>query len=178
MLLENSSGRAFDYLGEPTLYYSARSSFCGIVDLAGFKEDRFFIYQARWRPDLRMAHILPHWTWPDRVGKVTPVHVFSAGDEAELFANGKAQGRIRRGEDEYRFRWDDVVYSPGEVRVVTYKGGKEWARETIKTASAPAQLQLSADRKAIKADGLDLSFITVKVVDKQGNPAQNANNTI
>jgi beta-galactosidase len=99
----------WDYLGEPTPYYTARSSYFGIIDLAGFPKDRYYLYQARWRPDLRMAHILPHWTWPDRVGQVTPVHVFSSADEAELFLNGKSQGRIKtKGASTFRFRWDRV----------------------------------------------------------------------
>ena len=86
----------WDYLGEPTPYYSARSSYCGIIDLAGFKKDRFYLYQSRWRPDLPMAHILPHWTWPDRIGKITPVHVFTSGDEAELFLNNRSLGRKKK----------------------------------------------------------------------------------
>jgi beta-galactosidase len=94
----------WDYLGEPTPYYSARSSYSGIVDLAGFPKDRFYLYQSRWRPDYQMAHILPHWTWPDRVGQVTPVHVFSAADEAELFLNGASLGRLRKQPYTYRFR--------------------------------------------------------------------------
>jgi beta-galactosidase len=94
----------FDYLGEPTPYYSARSSYSGIIDLAGFKKDRFYLYQARWRPDLPMVHILPHWTWPERVGQVTPVHVFTSGDEAELFINGKSQGRQKKAPYAYRLR--------------------------------------------------------------------------
>jgi beta-galactosidase len=99
----------------------SRSSYFGIVDLAGFKKDRFYLYQARWRPDFPMAHLLPHWNWPDRIGQVTPVHVYTSGDEAELFVNGKSQGRKQKGRLEYRLRWDDVVYQPGEVRVVAYK---------------------------------------------------------
>ena len=87
----------WDYLGEPTPYYSSRSSYFGVIDLAGFKKDRFYLYQAHWRPDLPMAHILPHWTWPERVGQVTPVHVFTSGDEAELFLNGQSLGRKRKG---------------------------------------------------------------------------------
>ena len=136
----------WDYLGEPTPYSASRSSYFGIIDLAGFKKDRFYLYQAHWRPDLPMAHILPHWTWPDRVGQVTPVHVFTSGVEAELFLNGKSLGRKKRGEYEYRLRWDDVVYQPGELKVVAYKNGKEWATDTVKTAAAPAKLVLSADR--------------------------------
>ena len=89
----------------------SRSSYFGIVDLAGFNKDRFYIYQARWRPDLPMAHILPHWNWPERVGQVTPVHVYTSGDEAELFLNGQSLGRKKKGEYEYRLRWDDVLIS-------------------------------------------------------------------
>jgi beta-galactosidase len=100
----------WDYLGEPTPYYAARSSYCGIIDLAGFKKDRFYLYQARWRPDLPLAHLLPHWSWPERVGQVTPVHVFTSGDEAELFLNGRSRGRKQRAPYEYRLRWDDVEY--------------------------------------------------------------------
>ena len=141
----------------------SRSSYFGIIDLCGFKKDRFYIHQARWRPELPMAHILPHWNWPERVGQVTPVHVYTSGDEAELFLNGKSLGRKKKGEFEYRLRWDDVVYEPGELKVVAYKNGKKWAEETVKTADAPARLEASADRKTITADGADLSFVTVRV---------------
>lgn len=168
----------WDYLGEPTPYYSARSSYSGIIDLAGFKKDRFYLYQSRWRPDLPFAHILPHWTWPGREGKIIPVHVFSSADEAELFLNGKSMGRKKRGQYEYRFRWDNVRYEPGELKVVTYKHGKPWATETVRTAGKPAGLQLTADRSEIKADGSDLSFVTVKVLDKDGNIVPEANNNI
>lgn len=140
----------FDYLGEPTPYYGARSSYTGILDLAGFKKDRFWLYQSRWRPDLRMAHILPHWTWPERVGQVTPVHVFTSGDEAELFVNGKSQGRKKKAPFTYRLRWDEVRYEPGEVRVVSYKAGKEWACANVKTAGAAAALQAGADRTTVR----------------------------
>ena len=93
----------------------SRSSYFGIIDLAGFKKDRFFIYQARWRPDLPMAHIMPHWNWQDRLGENTPVHVYTTGDEAELFLNGQSLGRKEKGPLEYRLRWDDVKYAPGEI---------------------------------------------------------------
>lgn len=168
----------WDYLGEPTPYYSARSSYCGMIDLAGFKKDRFYLYQARWRPDLPLAHILPHWTWPERNGAITPVHVFSSGDEAELFLNNQSLGRKKRGPYEYRFRWDSVVYRPGELRVVTYKNGKRWAADTVKTVGNAAQLRLSADRSTIQADGKDLSFVTVRVLDGKGLLAPRANNKI
>jgi beta-galactosidase len=188
----------FDYLGEPTPYNSdssnllnftdaaekarmqkqldelgkihvpSRSSYFGIIDLAGFKKDRFFIYQARWRPDFPMAHILPHWNWPDRVGQVTPVHVYTSGDEAELFLNGKSLGRKKIGQFEYRLRWDDVTYQPGELKVVAYKKGKKWAQELVKTTGPAAKLLLQADRGTIRADGQDLSYATVTIADKAG----------
>src|SRR5580704_13587767 len=125
-----------------------------------------------------MAHILPHWTWPERLGQVTPVHVFTSGDEAELLLNGKSLGRKKKGPYEYRLRWDDVIYQPGELKVVAYKDGKQWATDTVKTADAPARLEASPDRAAIQADGVDLSFITVRIVDKDGVTAPRANNHI
>ncbi|KAM0330972.1 hypothetical protein ACHAQA_003929 [Verticillium albo-atrum] len=168
----------FDYIGEPTPYYAFRSSYCGIVDLAGFKKDRAYQYQSRWKPDLPMAHILPHWNWPDRVGKVTPVHVFSAADEAELFVNGDSQGRKKRDAQQYRFRWDDVVYEPGNVSVTAYKDGKLWVEETIRTTGSPAALKLGVDRTSITGDGIDLAFITVEVVDEDGSVVPDADSLI
>lgn len=186
----------FDYLGEPTPYDGklkkmpefddpvlkkqfedelaktgeiqliSRSSYFGIVDLAGFKKDRFYIYQARWRPDFPMAHILPHWNWAERIGQITPVHVYTSGDEAELFLNNKSLGRKKKGEFEYRLRWDDVKYEPGELKVIAYKNGKKWAEDVMKTTDSPTQISMQADRAEIKADGTDLSFITVKIADK------------
>ncbi|MFZ2148133.1 MAG: beta-galactosidase GalB [Sedimentisphaerales bacterium] len=168
----------WDYLGEPTPYYSSRSSYGGIIDLAGFKKNRFYIYQAHWRPDLPMAHILPHWNWPERIGKVTPVHIFTSGDEAELFLNGKSLGRKKKDLYEYRLRWDDVKYQPGELKVVAYKNGKKWAEDIVKTTDEPALLTASADRSEIRADGKDLAFITVQVTDKNGLTVPRANNAI
>ncbi len=156
----------WDYLGEPTPFYSSRSSYSGIIDLAGFKKDRFYLYQSHWRPDLPMAHILPHWTWPDRVGQITPVHVFTSGDEAELFLNGKSLGKKKKAQYEYRLRWDEVTYEPGELKVITYKNGKDWATDTIKTAGAAAKLTAQADRTTITADSLDLAFVTITIADK------------
>jgi beta-galactosidase len=167
----------WDYLGEPTPY-NARSSYSGIIDLAGFKKDRFYLYQARWRPNYPMAHILPHWTWPARVGLVTPVHVFTSGDEAELFLNGKSLGRKKKGQFEYRIRWDSVRYQPGELKVVSYRHGKLWATDVVKTAGKASKLKLVADRSYIKADGKDLSFITVMVLDDNGNIVPEAANLI
>jgi len=168
----------WDYLGEPTPYYDSRSSYSGIIDLAGFKKDRFYLYQAHWRPELPMVHILPHWNWPERVGLITPVHVFTSGDEAELFLNGKSIGRKSKGQSEYRLRWDDVKYEPGELKVVAYKNGKKWAEDVIKTTDEPVRLRASADRNEIRADGNDLSFITVKVIDKNGLTVPTANSNI
>ncbi len=168
----------FDYLGEPTPYYSARSSYSGIIDLAGFPKDRYYLYQSHWRPELPLAHLLPHWTWPDRIGQVTPVHVFTSGDEAELFLNGRSLGRKRRGQHEYRLRWDDVIYEPGTLEVVAYRQGRHWATDRVETAGAPARLALHADRISIKADGEDLSFISVDITDARGLPAPRADNAI
>ncbi|WP_443936788.1 beta-galactosidase GalB [Pedobacter sp. MW01-1-1] len=165
----------WDHLGEPTPYYGARSSYSGIIDLAGFEKDRFYLYQARWRPNFPMAHVLPHWTWPGREGQITPVHVFSSGDEAELFVNGKSMGRKKRKEFEYRFRWDDVVYQPGELKVVTYKNGKVWASDQVRTAGKPAKLLLSLDKKELNGDSNDLAFLTVRVLDVDGNLVPEAN---
>jgi beta-galactosidase len=198
----------FDYLGEPTPYNGdttnmlnfhdaegkaemerqlkelgkiqvpSRSSYFGIVDLAGFKKDRFYSYQARWRPDFPMAHILPHWNWPERKGLVTPVHVYTSGDEAELFLNGKSLGRQKKAAYEYRLRWNEVVYEPGELKVVAYKNGKEWAQEAIKTTGAAAQILLQADRSKIQADGLDLSFVTVTIADQDGRLVPRSKNLV
>ena len=168
----------WDYLGEPTPYYLARSSYFGIIDLAGFKKDRFYLYQSQWRPELPMAHILPHWNWPDRNGEITPVHVFTSGDEAELFLNGQSLGRKKLGQYEYRLRWDSVKYSPGEIKVIAYKQGKRWAENTVKTTSEASKLKLSADRAIIRSDGNDLSFVTLSVTDKNGLIVPQAKNAI
>jgi beta-galactosidase len=170
----------FDYIGEPTPWGGgndpSRSSYFGIIDLAGFPKDRFYLYQSQWRPDFPMAHILPHWNWPERAGlknedgspAFTPVHVYTSGDEAELFLNGKSLGRKKKEPLTYRIRWDDVVYEPGELRVIAYKDGKEWARNSVKTTNKETALQLKPDRVQIAADGRDLSFVTLSIVDSQG----------
>lgn len=168
----------WDYLGEPTPYYDARSSYTGIIDLAGFPKDRFFLYQSHWLPDMPMVHILPHWNWPERTGEVTPVHVFTSGDEAELFLNGKSLGRKKKEQYEYRLRWDSVKYEPGELRVIAYKNNKKWAENMVKTTDKPMKLLASSDRNTIKADGKDLAFITVEVADKNGLVVPRSNNPI
>ncbi|SPQ27184.1 87051d92-5a2f-4d5c-bd7d-99014f8d27d2 [Thermothielavioides terrestris] len=172
----------FDYIGEPTPYGGsggARSSYFGIVDLAGFRKDRFYLYQARWRPDLPSAHILPHWTWPDRVGQTTPVHVFSAADEVELFVNGASAGRLKRpNSSTYRFRWDNVKYAPGSLRAVAYKDGKQWAVDERRTAGDAAALNVTVDRAAIAGDGKDLAYVSVAVVDANGTVVPRASNEV
>ena len=168
----------FDYLGEPTPYYSSRSSYSGIIDLAGFKKDRFYLYQSQWRPDLPMVHVLPHWNWPERVGKVTPVHIFTSGDEVELFINGQSMGSKKKAELTYRIRFDDIRYEPGEVKAVAYKNGRKWAEQTIKTTGEAAALRLTADRSNINADGKDLSFVTLEVVDAAGRVVPTATQQI
>lgn len=168
----------WDHLGEPTPYYESRSSYCGIIDMAGFKKDRFYLYQSHWRPELPMAHILPHWNWKERAGQITPVHVFTTGDEAELFLNGKSMGRKTKNKYEYRLRWDSVKYESGELKVVAYKNGKPWATNSVKTTGDPSKLLASADRKIINADGKDLVFITIKVCDKNNLMVPTSNNPI
>lgn len=168
----------WDHLGEPTPYYTSRSSYCGIIDMAGFKKDRFYLYQSHWRPQLPMAHILPHWNWPNRLGQVTPVHVFTSGDEAELFLNGQSLGRRKKEQYEYRLRWDEVKYEPGELKVIAYKNGKKFAEDRVRTTGNAAQLKLSSDRSVITADGDDLSFVTVTVTDQNGLLVPNAKNAL
>jgi beta-galactosidase len=154
----------WDYLGEPTPYYGARSSYFGAIDLAGFKKDRFYLYQAAWRPDLPMVHILPHWNWPDRRGHITPVHVFTSGDAAELFINGISQGLKQKKPGEYRIRWDQVRYEPGRLKVVAYKNGQVWAEQQIGTTGAPCRLALQTEQPEPAA----LLFITIRVEDCEG----------
>lgn len=168
----------WDYLGEPTPYYSARSSYSGIIDLAGFKKDRFYLYQSRWKPDFPMVHILPHWNWPERTGQVTPVHLFTSGDEAELFLNGRSLGKKKKGIFEYRLRWDDIVYEPGELKAIAYKNGTKWAEEIIRTTGNAVALNMKADRNKIIANGKDLSFITVSVNDEKGLAVPDASNLV
>ena len=141
----------------------------GLFDLAGLVKDEAYLYLARWKPDVPTVHILPHWNWPDRVGKVTPVYVYSSGDEVELFVNGVSQGRKRKEKGLWRFRFNDVVYQPGEVRAVAYCEGISWAEEVVKTAGEPARLELIPERSAIVADGEDVGYVTLRVVDKDGN---------
>ena len=157
----------FDYLGEPSPWEkTARSSYYGIVDLCGFPKDRYYCYQAEWRPDLPMVHVLPHWNWPDRVGKVTPVHVYTSGDSAEIFLNGRSLG-LKRKADAWRLMWNDVRYEPGELKAVAYRDGKVWAETTMRTAGAAAKLRLTADKTSL-GTLQDLSYVKVELLDANG----------
>jgi beta-galactosidase len=147
----------------------SRSSYFGIVDLCGFPKDRFYLYQSQWRPNLPMAHILPHWNWSERIDSITPIHVYTSGDEAELFINGKSLGRkVKVAGKDFRLVWDDVKYQPGVVKVVAYKKGQKWATDEIKTTGSAVKLGLKADRNQIVSDGVDLAYIAVKVQDAEG----------
>ena len=181
----------FDYMGEPTPYdeyWPSRSSYFGICDLAGLPKDRYYLYRSVWNTSEHTIHLLPHWTWPGREGQTTPVYCYTDYPEAELFVNGKSQGRIRKNTsarnvicnpnaekkdltalDRYRLRWNDVVYEPGELRVVVFdEQGNRAGEQVIRTAGKPLAMKLEADRKVIKADGSDLSYITVSLTDKNG----------
>jgi len=184
----------YDYLGEPTPYdeyWPSRSSYFGICDLAGLPKDRYWLYRSHWQQQDHTVHLVPHWTWPGREGEVTPVYCYTDYPEAELFVNGKSQGRIRKNPaerlDRYRLRWNDVRYEPGEVRVVVYdEMGNNCGSATMKSAKKPARLNLDvwtqqSDRSpvalsavapktvpALKADGEDLAFVTVNLVDAKG----------
>ena len=171
----------YDYRGEPTpydTYWPSRSGYFGICDLAGLPKDRYSLCRSHWRTDDHTIHVLPHWTWPGREGKVTPVYCYTDAPEAELFVNGKSQGRISHNKesrlDRFRLRWNNVKYQPGELRVVAYNADGSVMGETkVKTAGEPAALQLdvecpSSDDNTLKADGSDLAYITVSLTDKAG----------
>lgn len=196
----------FDYLGEPTPYNKdltnllnfsdpkdrekakkelealgkikspSRSSYFGIVDLCGFPKDRYYCYKSYWRPDVPTVHILPHWNWENRIGEITPVYVYTSGDTVELFLNGKSLGRKEKSHTYDRLRWMDVRYEPGVLKAVAYKNGKRWAEETVETTGKPARIQVTPEKNALKADGSDLSFIRVTIVDAKGRMVPRANN--
>ena len=177
----------FDYLGEPTPYdesWPSRSSYFGINDLAGLPKDRFYLYRSRWNTKENTLHILPHWNWEGREGEKTPVFVYTNYDSAELFVNGKSMGiqkkvSTKTPQHRYRLMWMDVKYEPETLKVIAFdKQGKPVAEKEIKTAKKPHQLILEADRKTISADGKDISFVTVSVVDKNGIPCPTATNQL
>lgn len=176
----------YDYLGEPSPYdeyWPSRSSYFGICDLAGLPKDRYYLYRSHWRKDDATLHVLPHWTFPGREGETTPVYCYTSWPSAELFVNGKSQGRILKNPntrlDRYRLRWNNVKYEPGEIKVVAYDyDGTAKGEKIIRTAGAPARIVLKADRNSISSKGEDLSFVTVSVVDKEGNPCPTATNNM
>ena len=155
----------YDYLGEPTpydTYWPSRSSYFGICDLAGLPKDRYYLYRSRWNTATHTIHLLPHWTWPGREGEITPVYCYTDAPEAELFVNGKSQGRISKRQDSrldrYRLRWNDVTYQPGELRVVAYNAdGSVMGEQKVLTAGKPVALRMdvecpSSDHTTLKAD--------------------------
>lgn len=196
----------FDYLGEPTPYNKdltnllnfsdpnelekarkeleelgkiktpSRSSYFGIVDLCGFPKDRYYNYKSYWRPDVPTVHILPHWNWEERIGEITPVHIYTSGDAVELFLNGKLLGRREKAHSYDRLTWDDVRYEPGSLKAIAYKNGQKWAEELVETTGKPAALQVTAEKTELKNDGTDLSFIRVAVVDSQGRVVPRSKN--
>lgn len=196
----------FDYLGEPTPYNKdltnllnfsdpnelekarkeleelgkiktpSRSSYFGIVDLCGFPKDRYYNYKSYWRPDVPTVHILTHWNWQERIGEITPVHIYTSGDAVELFLNGKSLGRREKAHSYDRLTWDDVRYEPGSLRAIAYKNGQKWAEELVETTGKPAALQVTAEKTELKNDGTDLSFIRVAVVDSQGRVVPRSKN--
>ena len=175
----------FDYLGEPSPYNEgtpARSSYFGIVDLAGLPKDRYYLYQSKWS-DKPVFHVLPHWTWPERLNQKVPVFCYTNYPKAELFVNGKSMGTRVKDKSSmlkrYRLMWDDVIYEPGEIKVVAYDNqDKVVAEKIIRTAGETYSIKLTADRQKIKADGKDLSFVTIEILDKNGNLCPKANNLL
>ena len=196
----------FDYLGEPTPYdgyWPSRSSYFGIFDLAGLPKDRYYLYRSRWNAAEKTIHLLPHWNWDGREGEITPVYCYTNYPTAELFVNGKSQGKITKNAsvktgagkdgkisdindpalDRYRLRWNNVKYEPGEIKVVVYdQNGNEVGTETVKTAGKADHITLTGDLgkeiKPLVADGNSMTFITVNIEDKDGNLVPNADNQI
>lgn len=198
----------YDYLGEPTpydAYWPSRSSYFGIMDLAGLPKDRYYLYRSVWNKQSHTLHVLPHWTWPGREGKVTPVFVYTDSPEAELFVNGKSQGRVRKDKavrlephpaqeswidptepDEarryatrYRLMWPNVKYEPGELTVVAYdESGNRVGKETVRTALEAKALKLDMDRAELRKGVDDLAYVTVSLVDKNGTELPQADDRI
>ena len=178
----------FDYLGEPSPYdtdaWPNHSSVFGIIDLASIPKDRYYLYRSVWNRTDETLHVLPHWNWAGREGEVTPVFVYTSYPSAELFVNGVSQGvRAKKAADgivpclgekameRFRLMWNDVTYQPGEVKVVAYDAdGKAVAEKVVRTAGKASAIRLTPDREVLKADGEDLCYVNVSLVDKNGNP--------
>lgn len=169
----------FDYLGEPSPYdtnaWPNHSSMFGIIDLASIPKDRYYLYRSVWNKDAETLHILPHWNWEGHEGQKVPVFVYTNYPSAELFINGKSYGRQTKHkngtvENRYRLMWYNTIYEPGEVKVVAYdENNKAVAEKTVRTAGKPHHIELSTDYPILKADGKDLAYVTLKIVDKDGN---------
>ncbi len=168
----------FDYLGEPSPYdtdaWPSHSSLFGIIDLAGIPKDRYYLYRSIWNKDSATLHVLPHWNWKGHEGEKVPVFVYTSYDNAEVFVNGKSYGKKSGNnktlQSRYRLMWPDVIYEPGELKVIAYdKSGKIADKQVVHTAGKPNHLELVTDRATLNADGKDLAYVTVQVVDKDGN---------
>lgn len=187
----------FDYLGEPTPYNNSwtkehgmtdneasRSSYFGIVDLCGIPKDRYYLYKSYWKPEETTIHILPHWNWSDRIGKITPVFVYTNGDCAELFLNGQSIGKKCKNPksensiERFRLMWKNIEYETGELKVVAYKEGEIIGEEILITTDESYSLKLTVDRNIIKADAKDLSYIIIEAIDKNGNINPLADNKV
>ena len=187
----------FDYLGEPTSYtdmsvrrlnledkHGSRSSFFGIVDLCGIPKDRYYLYKSYWKPEENMVHIVPHWNWNLKVGEAVPVFIYTNGDAAELFLNGKSLGMkaknptSRNSTERFRIMWDDVPYHPGEIKAIAYKAGVKIGEAVVRTSGEPAEIRLTPDREVISAGGMDLAYIIVEAFDRNGNQCPLADNKI
>lgn len=173
----------FDYLGEPSPYdtnaWPNHSSMFGIIDLASIPKDRYYLYRSVWNKEAETLHVLPHWNWEGREGEKVPVFVYTSYPSAELFINGKSYGKQSKHqggtvENRYRLMWHDAVYEPGEVKVVAYdKDGKAAAEKVVRTAGKPHHIELVTKKKVLQADGKDLAYVTLHIVDKDGNLCPN-----
>lgn len=177
----------FDYLGEPTPYdtdaWPSHSSYFGIIDLASLPKDRYYLYRSKWNKEDTTLHILPHWNWKGREGKVTPVFVYTNFPKAELFINGKSQGMREKNDstvmNRYRLMWNETLYEPGEVKVVAYDShGNVAAEKTIRTTGKPHHLVLTPNRTTAEANGDELVYVTVQMADKNGNIVPTADNMV
>jgi beta-galactosidase len=166
----------FDYLGEPHPFnYPARSSYYGIIDLAGFPKDVYYMYQSEWT-NKPVLHVLPHWNWKEGE-KVDVWAYYNEADEVELFVNGKSQGIKHKTPTQLHVSWP-VIFENGSIKVISRKDGKTVLTKEVKTVKAASQIQLIADRNTISSDGKDLSFITVNILDSEGNLVPDAMNNI
>lgn len=187
----------FDYLGEPTPYndeavtdrkitkeQSANSSFFGIVDMCGIPKDRYYLYRSYWASEKTTVHILPHWNWEGKEGQKIPVFVYTNGDCAELFLNDKSLGKrckkpdAEKSFERFRIIWDEVTYQPGELKVVAYNNNVLIGESSVTTAGEPYQIKLTPDRNKLKANGIDLCYILVEALDKNGNVCHMADNLV